>query len=85
VIPGSGLADVLALTPHRAWAVGSYSPRNGVTRTLIEQWNGHAWTRTPSPGRGPSSELSGIAGTQHLVWAVGDSFSTSTSTLILRH
>jgi hypothetical protein len=85
VIPGSGLADVLALTPHLAWAVGSYSPRNRVNRTLIERWNGHAWTLTPSPNRHPSSELLGIAGTQHHLWAVGDSPTTTTSTLILRH
>jgi hypothetical protein len=82
VIKGSNLADVLALTPHLAWAVGSYSPRTGVNRTLIERWNGRAWTVTPSPNRRPSSELLGIAGTQRQLWAVGGSL---TSTLILRH
>ena len=85
MIPGSGLADVLALTPHLAWAVGSYSPRGRVIRTLVERWNGHAWAITPSPNRHPSSELIGIAGTQHHLWAVGDSPSTTTSTLILRY
>jgi hypothetical protein len=29
VIKGSNLADLLALTPHLAWAVGSHSPRAG--------------------------------------------------------
>jgi hypothetical protein len=73
---------VLALTPHRAWAVGSYSPRNQVNHTLIERWNGHTWTLTPTPSRHPSSELLGIAGTHHHLWAVGGS--PTTTTLILR-
>ena len=85
MIPGSGLDDVLALTLYRAWAVGSYSPRTRVGRTLIEQWNGHDWTLTSSPNRHPSSELLGIAGTQHHLWAVGGSSTPTTSTLILRH
>ena len=85
MIPGSGLDDVLALTLYRAWAVGSYSPRNGVIRTLVERWNGHVWTLTSSPNRHPSSELLGIAGIQHHLWAVGDSPTAATSTLILRH
>jgi len=80
-VPGSsGLVDVLALTPHLAWAVGSYSARPGANRTLIEQWNGHAWRVTPSPGPRPSSELLGIAGTPQHLWAVGDAL---TNTLIL--
>jgi hypothetical protein len=82
-IPGStNLADVLALTPHLAWAVGSYTPPNGRGRTLIERWNGHTWTLTPSPQRPTASDLVGIAGTPQHLWAVGSAF---TSTLILRH
>jgi len=82
-VPGSSsLADVLALTPHLAWAVGSYSPRPGVNRTLVERWNGRAWTVTSSPGPRPSSELLGIAGTPQHLWAVGTAL---TDTLILRH
>jgi hypothetical protein len=81
-VPGSsGLVDVLALTPHLAWAVGSYSVRPGANRTLIEKWNGHAWRVTPSPGPRPSSELLGIDGTPQHLWAVGDAL---TNTLILR-
>jgi hypothetical protein len=81
-VPGSsGLVDVLALTPHLAWAVGSYSSRPGANRTLIEKWNGDAWRVTRSPGPRPSSELLGIAGTPQHLWAVGDAL---TNTLILR-
>ena len=80
-IGGSGLAGVLALTPRLAWAAGSYSPRPGVNRTLIERWDGRAWTVTPSPNRRQGSELLGIAGTQQHLWAVGDAL---TDTLILR-
>jgi hypothetical protein len=82
VIGGSGLADVLALTPRLAWAVGSYSPSTGVNRTLIERWNGRTWAVTPSPNRRQGSELLGITGTQQHLWAVGDAL---TDTLILRH
>ena len=79
-IPGSTtLADVLALTPHLAWAVGSYTAPSGRVSTLIERWNGCAWTVTPSPPSPPPSELLGIAGTPQHLWAVG---ATSTSTLV---
>jgi hypothetical protein len=81
-IAGSSLADVVALSPHLAWAVGSAAAAHGYTRTLIERWNGHTWTITPSPNRRPSSELLGIGGTRQHLWAVGDAL---THTLILRH
>ncbi len=89
MIKGSSLNGVLTLTPHLAWAVGDYSPPHGGNRTLIERWNGRAWTVTPSPNRRPSSELLGITGTQRHIWSVGDSFTPAgdpfTSTLILCH
>jgi hypothetical protein len=51
---GNVLFAVAALSPRNAWAVGTY--RNATTGilselTLIEHWNGRAWTQVPSPNR----------------------------------
>ena len=49
--PGSELESVADTSPNDAWAVGVTwlnNGRNGFA-TLIEHWNGSAWTVTPSP------------------------------------
>jgi hypothetical protein len=70
---GSFLYGVAAPGPSGAWAVGDYGTGN-TTRTLIERWNGRAWTQvtSPNPGRMHGSALSGVAaaGTSS-AWAVG--------------
>ena len=40
-VSGTGLDDV--------WAVGGYASASGTTNTLIEHWDGSAWTLVPSP------------------------------------
>ncbi len=54
-----------------AWAVGSYD--NGtVQQTLVEHWNGSAWTVVASPDPGAGSILSGVqAASRTDIWAVG--------------
>jgi hypothetical protein len=61
---------------------GSHDLPQRYHRTLIERWNGRAWTVIPSPNRQPSCGLLGIAGTAQHLWAVGDAL---THSLILRH
>src|SRR5262249_3020968 len=52
----------------RAWAVGNYSGG-----TLIEGWDGTAWTQQPSPSPGSAGNgLFGVAATSATdAWAVG--------------
>ena len=52
---GSTLTGIAASSPANAWAVGYYwtEPRTEpAVRTLIERWNGRAWTQEPSPNPG---------------------------------
>jgi hypothetical protein len=70
----NSLAGVAAASPADAWAVGDYFGRRA-DRTLVEHWNGIAWTvqRTPNAGRSTTENvLSGVAATSPTnVWAVG--------------
>ena len=78
---GSGarnaLRGVAAQSPADAWAVGAAnSGPSGQRSTLIEHWDGAAWTAVPSPD--PSlagcvrDELLGVAASPAATWAVGD-------------
>lgn len=72
---GSELLGVSALTPNDVWAVGDLSTSNNVNgrRTLIEHFNGTAWSMVPSPN--PSQQGDNLTGVTALaannVWAVG--------------
>jgi hypothetical protein len=76
------LNDVVALSRHKAWAVGTYTDtQSHAGRTLIERWNGTSWRVVPSPNAGTgNNELLGVAAVSGTnVWAVGDQ---STKTLV---
>jgi hypothetical protein len=72
---GSSLAGVSALTPTDVWAVGNFNlgtqTNNG--RTLIEHFDGNAWSVVPSPNLGNGGDfLTGVAAiAADDVWAVG--------------
>jgi hypothetical protein len=68
----SQLVGVAATSPTNAWAVGyNFSGVVGSLQTVIERWNGSAWTVQPSPKRS-HSQLSGVAATSSTnAWAVG--------------
>jgi hypothetical protein len=60
------LRGVSALAPNDVWAVGdaikSQSDGVSVSRTLIEHWNGSAWSVVPSPNVGAGGNfLTGVA------------------------
>jgi hypothetical protein len=65
--PNGGPADnyLTAVSCTSAWscrAVGFYTIAGGVTRTLIESWNGTTWVITPSPNNGTqNNRLDGIS------------------------
>jgi len=72
--PVDNLQAVAVASPSDAWAVGTYEA-SGWAHTLIEHWNGTAWTVTvgPNPG-GPAANnyLHGVAATSaSSAWAVG--------------
>ena len=68
------LSAVTALAPGNAWAVGEASGAGSAIggSTLIEHWNGSAWSVVPSPTPGAYPTLSGVAGRSAAdVYAVG--------------
>lgn len=78
------LNDIEAISPNNVWAVGSYGNTfSAYTKTLIEHWDGTAWTIIPTPDQpegGYGSELHAITsvnGNPNNLWAVG-TYSTST-------
>jgi hypothetical protein len=69
------LPNVAATSSTNAWAVGFYT-RGGQYKTLIEHWNGKAWTiqhnPNPNPDRVSDRDLSGVAATSATnAWTVG--------------
>jgi S-layer homology domain len=73
---GSGdnlLLAVAAVSPSDVWSVGEYYAASGApTQTLVEHWDGSAWTVVPSPNFGSSyNHLGGVAVSGSEVWAVG--------------
>src|ERR1700722_11540291 len=63
--PGSQLNDLFALdvlSAKNVWAVGDYTGADGTFKTLVEHWNGKAWSRVPSPDPGAGSNyLDGVS------------------------
>jgi hypothetical protein len=67
---------VAAASPSSAWAVGAQpaTPNNSLTGTLIEAWNGAAWSvaRSPNPGSAESALVGASELASGFSWAVGD-------------
>jgi hypothetical protein len=79
---GGGELHAVTIVPDgSAWAVGeTVCPRQG-QRTIIEHWDGRAWTIVPSPASG---ELDGVAAASpSSAWAVG--YWTVSATAIIEH
>ena len=79
---GSFLQSVAAAASNDVWAVGySISTAASANQTLIEHWNGSAWSVVPSPnagGTGVNNQLNGIAAlSSSAAWAVGASGSSA--------
>jgi hypothetical protein len=79
---GATLSGVDDLSPDNAWAVGT---SDGLT--LIEHWNGTAWSIVPSPNPatgipGDGDMLTSIAGTgPDNLWAAGSDTNEATMTI----
>jgi hypothetical protein len=72
---GSSLSAVSAASSKDVWAVGTVQTDDSANgnRTLIEHWNGSAWSVVPSPN--PSSRSDNLTGVAAIsatnAWAVG--------------
>ncbi|MCA1727652.1 MAG: hypothetical protein LC722_08405, partial [Actinobacteria bacterium] len=70
----SAFTDVVAIAPNDAWAVGYYyDPAEQTYESLLEHWNGTAWSIVANPAIAEeSSNLYGVAASSSSnVWAVG--------------
>ena len=82
---GEQLTSVSAVSRTDAWAVGYYVPTNGPTATLVEHWNGRAWSVVPSAN--PATQGTSVLGAEDLLygvsarrgeaWAVGNYFNAA--------
>ena len=79
------LFGVTARSPSDAWAVGSREDPGGVSKTLIEHWDGTSWTVVPSPNAGAAGNANTLRAVKAFsgadAWAVGESTSNGTLTL----
>jgi hypothetical protein len=76
--PVLSLSGVAASSASDAWAVGDYGTTTApATHTLVEHWNGTAWTHVPSPdpgGTGNTNSLTAVAARDSSAGAVGSYF-----------
>jgi PKD repeat protein len=71
------LSGVTCVAAGDCWAVGSAVDGNGTERTLVERWNGSAWTivASPHPLLASASRLAAVECTAATnCWAVGSTF-----------
>ena len=65
---GALLDGVSAVSRTDAWAVGYSAPTSGPAVTLVEHWNGRAWSVVPSPD--PATQGTQVLGSEDLLYAV---------------
>jgi len=73
------LSAVAAVSPSDVWAVGNQTDSNGKIKTLIEHFDGSAWSVVASHNPGSSGDqLYGLTAiSAHSVWAVGQRLGSS--------
>lgn len=81
----SALNDILAFSASNIYAVGYQPAANGAVQTLVEHWDGTAWSVVPTPnGNNTGSPLNAISGTSPSdIWVVGDLAAPNTPVLTL--
>lgn len=85
---GNTLNAVTANAANNSWAVGYTSKNSSTIVTLIEQWNGSAWSVVTSPNVGSGdNSLLGVAQVSggNQVWAVGFSGSQNSSKTLIEY
>jgi len=81
------LAEVSALSPSDAWAVGESTISNGNTEPLVLHWNGTSWAQVASPQLGHfGSSLFGVSPlSPGDAWAVGVVINANNFTTLVLH
>jgi hypothetical protein len=79
------LNSVTAIASDDVYAVGFQTASNGATLTLVEHWDGHAWTLVSTPnGNTTGNVLSSVSATSaNDVWAVGNQVAPNLPVLTL--
>ncbi len=87
--PGAFLNGITAVSANDVWAVGYYNVDPGPSHTLVEHWNGTAWSVVSSPNVGThENSLSKVAAVSaNDVWAVGyyDEFGSGFRRTLVEH
>src|SRR5690242_2442549 len=66
------LGSVSYVSPSETWAVGNAGAAQRANQTLIERYNGSAWSVVPSPDQGTGNNaLNGVSMIPGAGWAVG--------------
>jgi len=83
--PTSQFNSISAADYNDVWAAGySDNPSCFCGLTIVEQWNGSAWTRLATPNPGIANYLNGIAAVSAAdVWAVGYQWPSEATTVPL--
>jgi hypothetical protein len=69
---GDELSGVSYVSPSETWAVGNVGAAQRANQTLIEQYNGSAWSVVPSPDQGTGNNaLNDVSMIPGAGWAVG--------------
>ena len=78
----AAFGGIKANSPTDVWAVGSLAVPDSSSSTLIEHFNGTAWSVVPSPSPGNFAGLSGVttSNAANNVWAVGSDENPATGT-----
>lgn len=82
-----GLSGIAAVDANDIWAVGSYNTSSSAQSTLIEHWNGSAWSIVSSPNVAGQftvlTAVSVISATD--IWAVGNFSGTNGYQTLTEH
>ena len=81
------LYGVAVAASNDVWAVGSATNASGYNRTLVEHWNGTAWSIVASPNSGTNSNVLNsvaVVGSSD-VWAVGYATVGTRDTTLTEH
>ena len=74
--PIDALAGVACISASECWAAGSNDDTNGVGQTLVERWDGMAWTIVDSPNPSGSNSFQAVTcgspSPPEECWAVGE-------------
>src|SRR4029077_3033917 len=69
------LRGVSVVSANDVWAVGDFVTTTNIRRTLVEHWDGTAWSVVVSPNSGTSTTNNSLKGVSVMsandVWAVG--------------